>query len=136
MAEIAARAAINAACFRGGNAGHLEQIKNKITMYNNCIEVFEDSNCQTELIKAMQTVVESARAVIAAAFAIVAVAAIIALIVAIIALIDLIVALVVAAVATVGAAAVITGAAATVTALLLTLQNQLGPGEPPDAPGA
>jgi hypothetical protein len=130
MAEIAARVALVSACYRGGDTGHVEQIQAKINMYNRCVQLFQNSNCPPELIKAMEAVVQTARVVIAAASAVVAVAAIIALVMAIIALVEAIAALVAAA----AEAAAIAAAAAGLTALLVALKGQLAPDKPADAP--
>ena len=118
-AEIAARVALDASCFRGGDTGHRQQVQDKINMMNRCYRFFLDSNCPPELITAMAVVVEQARGVIAAAAVVVAIALVVALIAAIIALAEVISAMVAAAAAAVAAAAVI--------ALLVLIKNELSP---------
>jgi hypothetical protein len=126
-AEIGARIARDAACFRGGDAGHRQQVQEKVNMLNRCYRFFSGSNCPPELIAAMTVVVERARAVIAAAAVVVALALVVALIAAIIALLEIIAGLIAAAAA--GAAAV-TASIAAVMALLVLIRDQLSSGEP------
>jgi hypothetical protein len=111
-AEVAARVARDATCFRGGDAGHRQQVQDKINMMNRCYRFFTQSNCSQRLVQAMMVVVEQARQVVAAAaVAVVAAALIVALVAAIIALVEAIVAA--------GAAA---GAAAVMAVLVLLLR--------------
>lgn len=133
-AEIAARVALDATCFRGGDTGHRQQVQDKINMMNRCYQFFSYSNCPPELIAAMAAVVELAREAIAAAALGVAVALIVALIAAIIALADVIAALAAAIVAAVAAAAAAiaaavaaAAAAAAVIALLVPIRDELSP---------
>jgi hypothetical protein len=128
-AEIAARVALDATCFRGGDTGHRQQVQDKINMMNRCYRFFANSNCPPELIAAMAVVVESARAVIAAAAATVAIALVVALIAAIIALAEAIAALAAAA----AEAAAIGAAVAAVIAVLILIRDELAPGESPSA---
>ena len=135
-AEIAARIAVAAACFRGGDAGHREQVQVKVNMLNRCYEFFLRSNCSPELIAAMALVVEQARAVIAATAAVVALAVIAALIVALVAAIIALVELIAAAAAAAAAAAegaLVAAAAAAILALLVQIQGLLDSGESPEA---
>jgi hypothetical protein len=135
-AEIAARVALDATCFKGGNAGHRQQVQDKINMMNRCYRFFNASNCSPELIAAMAIVVERAREVMAAAAVVVAAALIVALVAAIIALAEVIAAAIAAAAAAAAAAAeaaAIAAAAAAVIALLVTIKDQLSSGESPEA---
>jgi hypothetical protein len=129
-AEIAARVVLATTCFRGGDAGHREQIDAKVNMLNRCYELFQRSNCSPEQIAAMAVVVERARAVIAVTAVAVALVAIAALVAAIIALVELI-----AAAAAVAAAeiALIATAAAAMIVLLVKIRGALGGGEPSEA---
>jgi hypothetical protein len=123
-AEIAARVAREATCFRGGNTTHRQEIQNKINMLNRCYRFFSQSNCPQQLVEAMARVVERAMEVIAAAaMVVVAVALIALLIAAIIALVELIIAA--------GAVATVAAAAAAVLLLLGTISGQLSPSGPP-----
>jgi hypothetical protein len=133
IAEIAARVALDTTCFRGGDAGHRQQVQDKVNMLNRCYDFFTRSNCSPELIAAMAVVVERARAVIAAAAAVVAVAAVVALIAAIIALVDLIAAAAAAVAAAAAEIALIATAAAAIILLLGQLRGALGGGGPPEA---
>ncbi|HMS82441.1 MAG TPA: DUF4157 domain-containing protein [Nitrospira sp.] len=126
-AEIAARVALDATCFRGGDEGHRQQVQDKINMMNRCYRFFSTSGCPQELIEAMAVVVEAARAVIAAAAVAVAIALVAALIAAIIALAKVIAALVAAAAAAAAEAAAIAAAAAAVIALLVVIEDELSP---------
>ena len=112
-AEIAARVALDATCFKGGDTGHRQQVQDKINMMNRCYRFFTTSNCPTELITAMAVVVEAAHVVAGAAVA-VSIALVIALIEAIIALAEVIAALIAAA----AEAAEVVAAVAAVVALL------------------
>jgi hypothetical protein len=118
-AEIAAREAMAVACFKGGDSGHQEQISNKITALNYCVETFAGSNCSPELVAAQEVVVQGIRALLAAGAAIAAAALVVALIMAIIELAQVIAALVAAA----AEAAAVVAAAAAVIALLVGLKN-------------
>jgi hypothetical protein len=128
-AEIAARVALMATCFKGGDKGHREQLKNKVTMLTDCYDLFNRSNCPQELVAAMAVVVAQIRNLLAFAMAAVAlavvVAAIAAVVAAIIALLDLIVAAIAAAAAAAEGAAMAAGAAALI-ALLTHLRDSLG----------
>lgn len=126
-AEIAARVALDTTCFRGGDAGHRQQVQDKINMMNRCYRFFNTSNCPPELIAAMAVVVERAREVIAVGAAVVAIALVVALIAAIIALAKVIAALVAAAAAATAEAAAIAAAAAAVIALLTLITDELAP---------
>lgn len=128
-AEIAARVALDATCYRGGDTGHRQQVQGKINMMNRCYRLFSNSNCPQELIGAMAVVVESARAVIAAGAAALAIALVVALIAAIIALTEVIAALAAAA----AEAAAIGAAAAAMIVVLVLIRDELAPGEPPTA---
>lgn len=131
-AEIAARLALDATCFRGGDTGHRQQVQDKINMMNRCYQFFSNSNCPPELIAAMAVVVERAREVIAAAAVVVAIALVVALIVAIIALAEVIAALIAALAAAAAAAieaAAAAAAAAAVIALLVLIKRELSPEE-------
>jgi Domain of unknown function (DUF4157)/Novel toxin 16 len=130
-AEIAAREAINTACFKGGNKGHIDQVRQKLTALNDCYDLFQGSNCSPELVKVMEVVVEQVRGLLAGAAVVVAVAAIVALVAAIIALVEAILAAIAAAAAAAAEAAALVAAAATLTALLVTLKNQLSGGDKP-----
>jgi hypothetical protein len=121
-AEIAARVALDATCFKGGDTGHRQQVQDKINMVNRCYRFFSNSGCPPKLVEAMAVVVECARGVVAAAAAAVAVAAVVALIAAIIALVEVIAAIAAAAAA---AAAEITAAIAALSALLRVVQQAL-----------
>ncbi len=120
-AEIAARVAVAATCFRGGDEGHREQVEAKVNMMNRCYRFFTGSNCSPELIAAMAVVVERAREVIAAAAVAVAIALVVVLIAAIIALAEVIAALIAAAAEAAAAAA----AVAAVIALLIVIKDEL-----------
>lgn len=120
-AEIAARVALDATCFRGGDTGHRQQVQNKINMMNRCYQFFSNSNCPPELVAAMAVVVEQARQIIAAGAVIVAVALIAALIAAIIALAEVIAALLAAA----AESAAVVAAVEAVTALLALISAEL-----------
>jgi len=124
-AEIAARVALDATCFRGGDTGHRQQVQDKINMMNRCYRFFTTSNCPTELITAMAVVVETARVIIAAAAVAVSIALVIALIEAIIALAEVIAALIAAA----AEAAEVVAAVAAVVALLVLIKDELSPEE-------
>jgi hypothetical protein len=125
-AEIGARVALMATCFRGGDTDHRQQVQDKINMMNRCYRFFSNSNCDPALIEAMAAVVEAARGVIAA----LATAVAIALVVALIAAIILLAKVIVAAIAAVGAAAAgIATAAAAVIALLVLIKSKLPPEE-------
>ena len=126
-AEVAARIALDATCFRGGNTGHRRQVQDKINMMKRCYRFFSASGCPPELIAAMVVVVESARAVIAAGAVVVAVALVVALIVAIIALAEVILALIAAAAAATAAEAAAAAALAAVIALLVLIKDELAP---------
>jgi hypothetical protein len=121
-AEIAARVALDATCFKGGDTGHRQQVQDKISMMNRCYQFFSNSNCPPELIAAMAVVVEQARLVIAAGAVVVAIALVVALIAAIIALAEVIVALLAAA----AESAVVVAAVEAVIALLTVLEAEFG----------
>lgn len=127
-AEIAARVALDATCFKGGDAGHRQQVTDKINMLNRCYRFFSNSNCPPGLVAAMAVVVERARQVIAMAAMVVAivviVAAIAALILAIIALVEVIAAAI-AAVAAAAEMAAITAAAAAIITVLTFVKDEL-----------
>jgi Novel toxin 16 len=119
-AEIAARLALDATCFRGGDSGHRQQVRDKINMVNRCYRFFTNSNCPQELIAAMEAVVTRAREVVeAAAMAVLVVAAVAALIAAIIVLVK--------AIIVAGAAAATAAVAAAVMAVLVLIYEQLSP---------
>jgi hypothetical protein len=120
-AEIAARIALDTTCFRGGDAGHRQQVQDKINMMNRCYRFFTALNCPPALIAAMAVVVEQARAVIAAAAVVVAVALVVALIAAIIALAEVIA----AALAAAAEGAAVAAAAAAVIALLVLVRDEI-----------
>jgi hypothetical protein len=128
-AEIAARVAVAAECFRGGDTGHVEQIRNKTTALDTCLALFAASNCSPDLIEKMKEVVEGLRALLATTFVVTAAAVVIALIVviiiALIALIEAIVAAIAAAAAAAAEAAAILAAAAALVAMLGALKDQL-----------
>jgi hypothetical protein len=132
-AEIAARIALMTACYRGGDAGHRQQVQDKINMMNRCYRFFGDSNCRPELIAAMAVVVEQARAVIAATAVAVALALVVALVAAIIALLDVIAALIAAAAAAAAESAAVAAGVAAVIAVLALIRDQLSSGEPSSA---
>jgi hypothetical protein len=50
--EIAARIALDATCFRGGNQGHQDQIQGKVNAMNRCYKYFTDKNppCDQQLL--------------------------------------------------------------------------------------
>jgi uncharacterized protein DUF4157/putative RNase toxin 16 of polymorphic toxin system len=96
-AEIAARVALDATCFKGGDTGHRQQVQDKINMLNRCYRFFSNSNCSPELVAAMAVVVDAARDVIAAAAVAVTIALAVALVAAIIALVEVIAGLLAAA---------------------------------------
>jgi hypothetical protein len=50
--EIAARVALDATCFRGGDTGHRQQVQDKVGMLNRCHRFFEDQNCPAKLAAA------------------------------------------------------------------------------------
>jgi Domain of unknown function (DUF4157)/Novel toxin 16 len=122
-AEIAAREAMAITCFKGGDTGHQEQIRNKIIAFNNCVTAFSGSNCPPELVRAQEAVVAGIRALLALGAAMVAAAMIVALIVAIIGLAQVVAALVAAAAAAAPEAAAVAAAAAAVIALLVGLKD-------------
>lgn len=128
-AEIAARVALDTACFRGGDEGHRRQVQDKINMMNRCYRFFNASGCPPALIAAMAVVVERAREVIAAAAMVVAVALVVALIVAIIALVEVIASLIAAAAAATAEAAAAAAAVAAIVALLVLIKDELSPEE-------
>jgi hypothetical protein len=131
-AEIAARVALDTTCFRGGDAGHRQQVQDKINMVNRCWQAFTNSNCPQQLLEAMKKVVERALEVIAmVAIAVVAVAVVIALIVAIIALAEVIAAVIAAAAAAAAEAAAVGAAAAAVIMLLMLIKDNLSPEQSP-----
>jgi hypothetical protein len=132
-AEIAARVVVATTCFRGGDAGHREQIDAKVNLLNRCYELFQRSNCSPELIAAMAVVVQQARVVIAAVAVAVALAAIAALVAAIIALVELIAAAAAAVTAAAAEIALIAAAAAAMMVLLVQIRGALGGGEPSEA---
>jgi len=121
-AELAARVALDTTCFLGGNAGHRQQVIDKVNMLNRCYRFFTGSNCPQRLVEAMEAVVARAREVVAAlAMAIVAVALVIALIAALVVLVEAII----AAIAAAGAAAATAAAAAAVLAVIVLIRDQL-----------
>lgn len=130
-AEIAARVTMATTCFKGGDAGHRQQIQDKINMLNRCYRFFETSNCSPKLIAAMEVVVAAARAVVEAAVvgaaAAVIVAAVVALVAAIIALIDVIAAAAAAVAAAAAEAAAVAAALAATAALLIAIKGALAP---------
>jgi len=117
-AEIAARVALDATCFKGGDTGHRQQVQDKINMMNRCYRFFSTSNCSPELIAAMAVVVEAARDVIAATALALVVVALIALIAAIIALAEVIA-------AAAAAAAEILAAAEALISLLSMVRDEI-----------
>jgi hypothetical protein len=129
-AEIAARVALDASCFKGGDTGHRQQVQDKVNMLNRCFRFFQDGNCPPALLVAMEVVVAKARELIeGAALAVAAavvVAAVVALVAAVIALADAIAAIAAAA----AEAAVVVEAIAVLTALLTALQQQLAGAAP------
>lgn len=126
-AEIAARVALDTTCFKGGDAGHRQQVQDKVNMMNRCFRFFTDSGCPPELVAAMAVVVETARAAIAATALAVALALVVALIAAIIALAKVIAALVAAAAAATAEAAAIAAAVTAVIALLVLIKDEIAP---------
>jgi hypothetical protein len=48
-AEITARFALMATCFRGGDTEHREQLQNKVNILQRCGEYFAKKNCAAEL---------------------------------------------------------------------------------------
>lgn len=132
-AEIAARVALDATCFKGGDTGHRQQVQDKINMVNRCYRFFQGSNCSPGLITAMEAVVASARAVVEAAAmaaaAAVVVAAVAALVVAIIALAEVIA----AAAAAAAEAAAVGAAVAALLALVLSIQDSLSSAPAPSS---
>ncbi|MCX6581387.1 MAG: DUF4157 domain-containing protein [Candidatus Aminicenantes bacterium] len=128
-AEIAARLALDTTCFRGGDAGHRQQVQDKVNMLNRCYRFFNVLNCPPALVAAMAVVVERAREVIAAAAVVVALALVVALIAAVILLVEAIIAAIAAAAA--GAAAAAAAGAAAVMAVLLLLLRNVSPEEGP-----
>ena len=126
-AEIAARVAHDATCFRGGNTGHRQQVQNKVVALNRCYKFFTTSGCPQELVAVMSVVVETARAAIAATAVAVALALVVALIAAIVALAKVIAALVAAAAAATAEAAAMAAAAAAVIALLVLIKDEIAP---------
>ncbi|HTY31292.1 eCIS core domain-containing protein [Mycobacterium sp.] len=129
-AEIAARLALMIECFRGGDTGHREQVKNKTEMLEDCFAFFNGSNCSPELVAAMAVVVAQIRALLALAMVEVAVAVVVALIVALIAAIIALLDLIVAAIAAAAEGAAMATAAAVIIALLVRLRGVLGGGGP------
>lgn len=131
-AEIAARVARETTCFRGGDAGHRQQITDKVNMLNNCYARFVTSNCPQALVEQMTVVVAAARAVFEAAMVMAAVAVVIAaiaaLIAAIIVLAKIIAALAAAAAAAAAELAMIGAATAALLLILEGVQEQLGSG--------
>lgn len=91
-AEIAARMAREAKCFRGGDRGHRVQICDKVNMLMRCYRFFQNSNCSQELVEAMEVVVTTMRAAIVVGAAALTVALVVALIAAIVALVEVIIA--------------------------------------------
>jgi len=132
-AEIAARLALDTTCFRGGDAGHRQQVQDKVNMLNRCYGFFNVLNCPPALVAAMAVVVERAREVIAAAAVVVALALVVALIAAIVLLVKAIIAAIAAAAAGAAAAAAAAGAAAVMAVLLMLLRNVSPEGGPPIA---
>lgn len=128
-AEIAARVAREASCFKGGNTNHRKEITNKVNMLRRCYRFFTSSKCSPELIAAMAVVVESARAAIGGIAAVAAIALVVALIVAIIALAKVIAAALAAAAAAAAEAAAIAAAVTAVIALLVLIKDELSPDE-------
>lgn len=129
-AEIAARVARETTCYRGGDAGHRQQIQDKVNMLNNCYQRFTTSNCPQALIEQMTVVVAAARAVFEAAMVMAAAAVVIAAIAALIAAVIVLAKLIAAAAAASAAAAAELALIGTATAALLLLlegfQGQLG----------
>jgi hypothetical protein len=130
-AEIAARVALDATCFRGGDAGHRQQVQDKINMMNRCYQFFQNSNCPQGLLTAMAVVVAAARRVIeaaaVAAAAAVVIAAVVALVAAIIALVEVIAAAAAAVAAAAAEAAAMLAALAALAALLVLIRDHLSP---------
>ena len=125
-AEIAARVALDTTCFRGGDAGHREQVTGKVGMLNRCYQFFLDSDCPQRIVEAMKEVVKRALEVIAAAaLAVVAAVLIVALAEAIAALVAAIAAAIAAAAAAVAEAA----AVAALAALVLLILRQISPAD-------
>jgi hypothetical protein len=129
-AEIAARVALDATCFKGGDTGHRQQVQDKVNMLNRCYRFFQGGNCPAGLLTAMEAVVAVARQVIEGAVlavaAAVVIAAVVALVAAVIALADAIAAIAAAA----AEATVVVEALAALTALLTTLQQQFAGAAP------
>jgi hypothetical protein len=115
-AEIAARLAREAKCFRGGDRGHRVQICDKVNMMMRCYRHFGTQGCPQELVGAMEVVVATMQATILAAGAALTVALVAALVYAIIALLEVIIATLAAA-----AAAAAEALLAALAALLLAL---------------
>jgi hypothetical protein len=130
-AEIAARVALDATCFKGGDTGHRQQVQDKINMLNRCYRFFQASNCSPGLISAMEVVVARAREVIEAAAVAVAIAVVVAALVALVAAIIALVEVIAAAIAAAAEAAVVGAALAAMAALLVLIQSNLSPEENP-----
>jgi Domain of unknown function (DUF4157)/Novel toxin 16 len=64
--EIAARVALDTSCFKGGNTGHRQQVKEKISMLNTCYRFFTQQNCP-ELLATAAAAVATVAAVAAEA---------------------------------------------------------------------
>jgi hypothetical protein len=91
-AEIAARMAREAKCFRGGDRGHRIQICDKVNMLMRCYTQFTGRNCPQALVEAMEAVVAAMQAAIVVGAAALTVALVVALVVAIVALVEVLLA--------------------------------------------
>jgi Novel toxin 16 len=132
-AEIAARVALDATCFKGGDTGHRQQVQDKINMLNRCYRFFQASNCSPDLIAAMEVVVARAREVIEGAAAVVAAAVIVAAVVALVAAIIALAEVIMAAVAAAAEAAAIGAAVAAMVAVLALIRQNVSAGAPASA---
>jgi Domain of unknown function (DUF4157)/Novel toxin 16 len=59
--EIAARVALDASCFRGGDNGHRTQVQDKINALNRCYEKFQKKTCDDRLKQLTAQVASAAR---------------------------------------------------------------------------
>ncbi|MBE3202506.1 hypothetical protein [Parafrankia irregularis] len=132
-AEIAARVALDATCFKGGDTGHQTQVRDKINMMNRCFRFFQTSDCSGDLIAAMEIVVARAREVIEAAAMAVAAAVVIATIAALVAAVIALAEIVMAALAAAAEAAAAAAAVAAMAALLAIVRENLSSESQPSA---
>lgn len=132
-AEIAARVALDATCFKGGDTGHRQQVQDKINMVNRCYRFFQGSNCSQDLIPAMEAVVASARAVIEAAAMAAAAAVIIAAVAALVVAIGALLEVIAAAAAAAAESAAVGAAVAALLALVISIQDSLSSAPAPSS---